>query len=195
MIGIGLGIVVYAVLASFVLWLRRRGTDDGSVSLAAVIATWLTYLVHADTVVAAAFLDPWRISVDEHAALVAGVAIGCVGMVLFVLSSGTLLSGAQISELRPWRLVTTGPYERCRHPQDQSWILLLLAVAIIGRSPLAVLIVLIFFWFLTRLWEQEEQQLEEWFDEEWVAYRAETPSFAGTRRGSPAGPVSHIHSE
>jgi protein-S-isoprenylcysteine O-methyltransferase Ste14 len=191
MIGIGLGIVVYVVLATFVLWLRRRGTDDGSVSFAAVIATWLTYLVHADTVVAAAFLDPWRIPVNEDAALVAGVMTGCVGLTAFVLSSRTLLSRAQISELRPRRLVTTGPYERCRHPQDQSWILLLLAVAIIGRSPLALVVVLIFFWFLTRLWQQEEQQLEGWFEEEWVAYRAQTPGFVVPGQGSLAGVVTH----
>ncbi|MTD47507.1 hypothetical protein GKE82_25215 [Conexibacter sp. W3-3-2] len=193
MIAIGIGIVVYAVLASFVLWLRRRGTDDGSVSLAAVIATWLTYLVHADTVVAAAFVDPWRIPVDEHAALVAGVAVGCAGVVLFVISSRALLVGAELAELRPWRLVTSGPYERCRHPQDQAWMMLLLAVAVIGRSAVAVAVVVIFFWFLTRLWEREEQQLSEWFGDDWDTYRATTPGFAVWRRETPARAVSHTH--
>lgn len=178
MIGIGLGILVYVALATFVLWLRRRGTDDGSVSFAAVIATWLTYLVHADTVVAAAFLDPWRVPVNDQVALGAGVAVGVIGIVLFVVSTRTLLAGAQIENLRPWRLVTDGPYRRSRHPQDQAWVLLLLAVALVGRSALAVVVVLIFFWFLSRLWVHEEQQLETWFEDDWTRYRADTPSFA-----------------
>lgn len=170
------GLVVFALLAALLLAMTNSEERAQALSGPAAIAVWFVYLIHADTVVSAAYVSTGRIDAIPHSVgLVAGIAVGAVGFALFAWATRTLVSRAGFEGLRATRLVTTGPYARMRQPQNTGWALMLLGVAIGGRSVLALALVgvfCVFVWFLERI---EDRALRGSFGLDYELWHETTP--------------------
>jgi len=169
------GLVIFGLLAVLVLTALDGDRDAEDLGGALTFGVWFTYLVHADTVATAAFLDVGRVPAPATPALVLGLAIAVVGFGLFVWSSRVLAGDGDFKGLASRRLVTRGPYALMRHPQDTGWAIMLLGVAVAGRSPIALALVALFVLFVDRLWRIDEQHLLRRFAEPWKQYAASTP--------------------
>ena len=180
------GLVVFAVLAMLVVTAVDRERDAEEIGPALTIGVWFAYLVHADTVLTAAYMDVGRVPVPRVAALAAGAALIAVGAGLFAWATRTLVRRGGFTGLVSTRLVTDGPYVWMRHPQDVGWATMLLGIAIAGRSPVAVVLVAVFAGFVSRLWRADERQLEERFGEAFLQYRERTPAVARPARTARA---------
>lgn len=176
-------IAVFAGLAALVVrWAESDYAEGGELGTRSTVGGWLLYLFHADSVATAAYAGALR--VDALPAAVAwglAAAIGGAGIGLFAAAVSGL---AQVAGGEP-RLQTRGAFRLMRHPQNVGWGLLLLGVAVAGRSLLAVALVAMFALFVERYSRVEEAHLERRFGEAWRAYRRRTPAALGLRR--PAG--------
>ena len=175
------GLAVFAVLAVVVLRLLDRA-EQRSTPLLFVV--WLTYVMHADTVILAAFAGVGRVGLPATPSLLFGGVVGLVGFVLFFSAASALARDADMVRGESRELVIGGVYARARHPQDVGWALLLLAVAIAGRSVAGVVLVLVFLGFVRRLWRVEESRLTTRFGERYETYRLAVPAVPRARRSS-----------
>lgn len=170
------GLLVFGLLAVLVLTALDADRDDAEdIGGALTLGVWFTYLVHADTVLTAAYLDVARVPVPKVVGLVLGIAVIAAGVALFAWSSRVLVARGDFHGLVSHKLVTSGPYRWMRHPQDTGWALVLLGIAICGRSLLALALVALFAFFVGRLWRFDEKQLDQRFGDDWRRYRADTP--------------------
>lgn len=171
------GLVVFAVLAILVVSAvdgERENADD--MGAAMTLGVWFAYLVHADTVLTAAYLDVARLPVPRMAGFAVGGVILATGMVLFFWAGRTLVAHGDFRGLMSRQLVTRGPYQRIRHPQDTGWTLMLTGIAVAGRSPIALALVALFVVFVGRLWRADERQLADRFGLQYRGYRDRTPT-------------------
>jgi protein-S-isoprenylcysteine O-methyltransferase Ste14 len=170
------GLVIFALLAALVLGMTNGEERAQALSGPAAIAVWFVYLIHADTVVTAAWITTGRVdAIPRTPAIVAGLLVGAAGFALFAWSTRTLVRQAGFQGLRATRLVTGGPYKRMRQPQNTGWGLMLLGVAIGGRSLVALALVALFCAFVAALERAEQRGLHASFGEPYDRWRATTP--------------------
>jgi protein-S-isoprenylcysteine O-methyltransferase Ste14 len=155
------GLALFAALALVVL--QRQRTAE-VVDLPLVLATWCAYVVHADAVAIAVFLDAGRLDLPRVAPLVLGLSMAAAGLVLFAWATRVLVRDADFEGFEPTRRVTAGPYGWMRHPQDTGWALLLLGSAIAAQSVIGLGLMLLFAVFIRRLWTAEGQRLDRQTD-------------------------------
>lgn len=176
------GLVVFALMAVIVLNMLA-GDESPDASVGAGLLLWAACLVHADTVLDAAYLDVARVPVPRGLALGLAVVVGVAGFTLFGWATRTLVRDGQFDGLRAERLVRTGPYTLMRHPQHAGWATMLLAVAIAGRSLVGLALVGVFVLFVSRLARIEDRDLRARFGSAFDDWRAATPAvFTGRRR-------------
>jgi len=179
------GLVIFGLLAVLVLTALDGDRDAEDLGGALTFGLWFTYLVHADTVATAAFLDIARVPVPATPALFVGLAIAITGFGYFVWSSRVLASNGDFEGLSSRQLVTTGPYAAMRHPQDTGWAIMLVGIAVAGRSPIALALVGLFVLFVDRLWRVDERQLVLRFGKAWTRYAASTPRVKFSPQSEP----------
>jgi protein-S-isoprenylcysteine O-methyltransferase Ste14 len=150
------------------------------------IGVFFAYLLHADTVVTAAYLDTGRLPLPREPMLVLGVVVMAVGAILFFWSTRVLVRHGHFRGVISERLVDVGPYAWMRHPQDTGWGLVLLGVALAGRNVIALALVAIFVLFVQQLARADERLLEKRFGPRFRAYRESTPA-VGLRRAAAVG--------
>lgn len=185
MIAIAVATAVFILLAVLIL---RAATQDVRASRTPrwlPVAAWPIYLLHADTVVAAAYLDVAKVPVPATPFLAVGLATAAIGWAFFLAATVTLVRHGQFEGLQPTRLVTRGPFRLSRHPQNTGWAVLLIGVAFASRSVPALLLVALFGVFAARLARLEEQDLERRRGPEYGAYRARTPLVLGPTADVP----------
>jgi len=177
------GLVVFALLAALLLAMTNSEERAQALSGPAAIAVWFVYLIHADTVVSAAWISTGKIdAIPKTPALVVGIAVGVAGFGLFAWATRTLVNHGSFEGLRATRLVTTGPYALMRQPQNTGWAIMLLAVAIGGRSVIAVALVAIFCVFVAFLERVEDRALRTSFGLDYELWRETTPLLPAGRR-------------
>jgi protein-S-isoprenylcysteine O-methyltransferase Ste14 len=176
MAGVLAEFAVFAVLAVVVVSMLDTERDSAEVSTFVTMGMWFAYLVHADTVTSAAYLDTGRVALPRVGMLVVGVAILAAGLVLFAWAARTLVRDGAFAGVTSTRLVTCGPYAYVRHPQDLGWGLMLLGIAIAGRSLISLVLVAVFAVFVSRVWRADDRQLQRRFGDAFERYRASTPS-------------------
>lgn len=151
MLTLVIAIIVFIGLAALVL---RWATDDlagpGTLSAKSLAVAWLLYVFHADTVTGAAWAGALAVDVPRVAALAIGAALAASGLGVFIAATLALVRHGDFAGLRTRRLVTVGPYSLSRHPQNVGWGILLLGIAIAGRSLVALALVALFTVFVER---------------------------------------------
>lgn len=170
-------IAVFTALAALVLhWAREDLADRGALSAKSTVASWLLYVFHADTVASAAWIGALAVDAPREAALAAGGVIAATGFVVFLGGTLALVRHGDFAGPRTQRLVTSGPYRLGRHPQNLGWGVLLLGIALAGRSLVALALVGLFAVFVACYARLEERQLHQDFGAGYDAYRAGTPA-------------------
>ena len=170
------GLVVFALLAALLLAMTNSEERAQALSGPAAIAVWFVYLIHADTVVTAAYVSTGRIeAIPKTPALIAGILVGVFGFGLFAWATRTLVNRADFDGLKARKLVTTGPYTLMRQPQNTGWAIMLLAVAIAGRSLISLALVGVFCVFVVFLERVEDRALRTSFGLDYELWRETTP--------------------
>lgn len=96
-----------------------------------------------------------------------------LGGFILLASAWEVLYKAQ----RNHTLAITGPYARIRHPQYLAFITIMLGFLLQWPTVLTLLMFPVLLWMYTRLAFQEEREVQAFFGEEYVHYRATTPAF------------------
>jgi len=113
-----IALVVFGVVAALVLrWTHCDLHDSGAPTARAAAATWVLYVLHADTVAAAAWAQVLTLPLPAGPALADGVLLAVLGFGGFLAATATLAAHAEQHELRSHALVWVGPYRFSRHPQ------------------------------------------------------------------------------
>ena len=170
-------VVLFSAAAVLVLrWAAADLAGRGALSTKSILASWLLYVFHADTVASAAWMGALDIAVPRPAALIAGAILAVSGFSVFLAATLVLARDGDFEGPRTRRLVTHGPYRRSRHPQNLGWGIMLLGIAVAGRSLVALALVGLFAVFVERYARLEEDQLQRDFGASYDAYRSRTPA-------------------
>lgn len=165
---------IFAVIAVLVVNAADSDSDAPALLTAGVFAA---YVLHADSVLTSAYIDTGRLTgLPKTPMLVLGVLVMAAGAALFGWATRTLVAHGDFQGLVTRRLVTEGPYAWMRHPQDTGWGVVLLGVAIAGRSLVGLALMAVFALFVARLWRADERQLGERFGAAFRGYAAATPA-------------------
>lgn len=177
MLAMLLAIGAFTGLAVFVVrWAAGDLAATGTLSAKSLAASWLLYVLHADTVASAAWGGVLMLDVPRVAALTAGGTLIAVGFAIFVAATRALVRHGDFEGVRTRRLVTVGVYRLSRHPQNLGWGILLLGVAVAGRSLGALALVGLFAVFVDRYVRLEEHHLKRDFGVAYDDYRERTPA-------------------
>ena len=104
---------------------------------------------------------------------IAGAILLVFGLIFYFSSVRLLLSG-----LKEGKLVTNGTFSLCQNPLYMSFILFLIpAIALLLNSWLVLTSSLVGFILLKVNVKKEYQILEEFFGDEYLRYKSETPEF------------------
>lgn len=164
---------IFVVIAVLVVNAADRDEDAPGLLTIGVFAA---YVMHADSVLTSAYIHPGRVDLPHTPMLVLGAVLIAAGAVLFGWATRTLVREGAFEGLVTRRLVESGPYRWMRHPQDTGWAIVLLGVAVAGRTIVGLVLMGVFAIFVSRLWRADERHLEDRFGDAFRAYRARTPA-------------------
>lgn len=185
MVALVFAVAVFNSLAALLVHSAQVDYErNGALSTRSAVSSWLLYFFLADSVAIAAYVEALAVDVPGTIAGVVGAVIATGGFVIFALATWTLARGGAFAGSRTQRLVTGGVYGISRHPQNLGWGVMLLGVAIAGRSLLALVLVLVFVDFLERYATVEECDLAGRFGERYTRYEERTRRLLG-RRAAP----------
>ena len=177
MLALLIAIGLFTALAVCVVrWATADLAATGTLSAKSLAASWLLYVLHADTVASAAWGGVLMVDVPRSVALAAGGVLIVTGFAIFVAATLALARHGDFAGVRTQQLVTVGAYAFSRHPQNVGWGILLLGVAVAGRSLGALALVAVFAVFVERYVRLEEHQLKRDFGAAYDDYRARTPA-------------------
>lgn len=174
MLSILAGLLVFAALAVLVLNALDGDETERAKSTRLAVLVWMVYFVHADTVAIAAYSDIARIGVPRVAGFLVGGIVGLGGLGLLVWATRTLVRDGAFDGIEPTRLVTAGPYRLMRHPQNTGWAMVLLGVALAGRSLVALGLVALFALFAARMARAETRRLHARFGSAFDSWASRT---------------------
>lgn len=178
-----LALTILVFLALWTLWWVRRDYREGEqLTPGSVASVWVLYLLHFALEVYAAWVGYWSYSQAPTLSILLGMALAIAGFTLLALGLLHLRSIRRISGVDTSQLITKGIYRWSRNPQNVGWALILVGIALIGRSLLALLLAF-FFWGLFLLYvPMEERYLEKLYGEEYRQYKRKTHRYFGFPR-------------
>lgn len=145
----------------------------------AALLTWSAYTVHALLVALAAVFGIWSVPLLPSVTTRAGLALVLLGLFLYGAAAVVMRSFARMSGRRADQLITSGVYRFTRHPQLVGWALVLLGIALWGRSWLALLLTALYLVGVIFLMPIEERKLIALYGQEYRNYQRRTPRFFG----------------
>jgi protein-S-isoprenylcysteine O-methyltransferase Ste14 len=173
-------LLLLVLLAVFCVWRAdREYVHQHRLSLTTVVATWLLHLLHASLVGVAAWQSIWALPIGSTLALALGVALLAQGLGFAIAVALGFGSVQRLAGTASDRLVCSGVYRYSRNPQSVGWMLALGGIAVLGRSGLALLLVVLFWGIFLIYAAMEERHLERVFGEEYRRYRDRTPRYLG----------------
>ena len=191
MVGLLVSVALFTAAAVLVLRCARRDlARSGTLSTKSLVASWLLYVFHADTVATAAWMGAVSVEAPRAVALPLGAAIAITGFAVFLAATRALVRHGDFVGARTRRLVTIGVYRHSRHPQNLGWGIMLLGIAVAGRSIVALALVALFVGFAERYARLEEDQLRRSFGDSYVAYRNRAPPVISLPRKHRSGTAS-----
>lgn len=142
-----------------------------------VAAVWACFFLHSVVIVVASRLSLWELPIALQGARIAGTLAAVLGLTFAMAGFWEFRSLQRMSGLSADHLVTTGIYRFSRNPQNLGWGLLLLGIALAGRSGLGCLLAL-GYWVVFRHYVQMEEKHLGWvFSAKWDRYALQTPRF------------------
>lgn len=173
------GVLIFTLLA--ILSVRRDYRRRTQLSPLSVTLVWTTYLAHAATVIWASLAATWPLAIPRTFAWILGPALAAAGLILLILAIWQFRSLQRMSGVETDALITGGIYSWSRNPQNVGWWLALLGIGILGRSGLALVLVIAFA-LLVHLYivKLEEPYLESIYGAEYRHYLDETARYFGT---------------
>ena len=157
--------------------------EKGRISVLTFLATFVAYGGLALSAFVAAWSSYWPIPIPNGPALAFGGSLAFVGATIYLAARLQFRSFRLIWGLAADRLVTTGVYRLSRNPQLVGWGLLLLGVAVLGRSGAALLLATLFWASCLVSVPLEERALERRYGAAYEAFRSSVPRFFGLARG------------
>jgi protein-S-isoprenylcysteine O-methyltransferase Ste14 len=176
---VGMVVLLFGLAVGMV---RKEYRAGGTLHRPTVAVVWAAYLLHAGVTTWFAWVPPLgRLDVPGGPFIVVGVLLGLSGVVIAGLAIVTFRSFHRMSGLDTSRLIDTGIYRHSRNPQNLGWGLALLGLALAGRSPsalgLVVLFGLVIHGYVVGL---EEPYLESLYGDEFREYMSQVPRYVGT---------------
>lgn len=143
-------------------------------------AVWIWTVLHAALTAYAAWRPVWPLAFNGLLAVVAGSLLSIAGLVVTAAGILELRSLQRMSGRTTDELVSSGIYSWSRNLQNAGWFLVLLGVAVSGRSAGAILLVAFFALMLHfYIVYVEEPYLEQVFGAAYRRYRTTTPRYLG----------------
>ncbi|MFQ6059217.1 MAG: methyltransferase family protein [Anaerolineae bacterium] len=179
------GLPVIVLLAVYLLWkVQGEYKTQGKLSAQTALGVWVVYLLHAGLTGFTAWHAFWPFPIGKTVSVAIGGVFLFFGLALSVAGIITFRSFKRMSGLEANKLVTSGIYRWSRNPQNVGWGLVLLGIALIGRSAIALILVALFGLVLhVYLVLVEEEYLEQVFGEEYRRYRSRTSRYLGWPEG------------
>ena len=183
--------VATAIIVGLSVWclarVHREYRRKQTLSTLSVTGVWVLYLVHLGTTIAASALSVWCIPLVPTVSWGAGILLIGIGAIVCGIGTWSFHSFKRMSGQETTKLVTTGIYRWSRNPQNVGWVLLLLGVALLGRSGLAVLLTVLFWGLFVGYTRLEEQYLGDVFGEEYREYKGWSHRYFGPPRKPSQG--------
>jgi protein-S-isoprenylcysteine O-methyltransferase Ste14 len=167
-----------AIIGLIALRNSRRECQVQAVRSPQTAAAVLTcFVLHSVVTAVASWFSMWPLPVFSQWAMIAGVLVGAAGLSFAAAGFWEFHSLQRMSGLATDRLVTSGIYRFSRNPQNLGWGLMLLGIAIAGRSGLACVLALIYWAVFRHYVATEERHLAWIFSTKWERYLSQTPRF------------------
>ena len=171
-------------LLAFVVhrWLGDELERERRLSAGAVNAALALFLLHALLVTISSLAGVAAIGAPSVLAVAVGLVLAGVGVASAVTGVRALGSRAVFLAMRPPdQVVRYGPYRFSRHPFYLGWALVVLGIAVAGRSALALALAALLVVALVRIAAGEERWLSAELGSDYDDYRDAAPAVIGTR--------------
>lgn len=191
-------VAVDVALGAFCVWrVRAEYPRDAKLSFSTAVAVWSAYLLHLGLLGYAAWSSLWLVPVNRPAAVIAGVVLVVPGIVILSAAVYSFRSVRRMSGLEEDKLVTGGIYRFSRNPQNVGLALVLLGIAVVGRSGVAMVLAGVFWRMFWLYLPVEEEHLHRVFGRAYERYREVTPRFIGFPRAATSnrGPNDGTHDQ
>jgi protein-S-isoprenylcysteine O-methyltransferase Ste14 len=136
---ISLGLTLWAIMA-----VRSDYAKHQILTNFTTVVVWVAYLFHAGVVIWAASLNTWIVRFPKWLTIPAGTILVLFGMAIITIAILNFRTFQRMSGLQTDRLITDGIYAWSRNPQNLGWGLVLVGVALLGRSGFALLLSVLF---------------------------------------------------
>jgi protein-S-isoprenylcysteine O-methyltransferase Ste14 len=138
--------------------------------IAVILFPW----IGASIVLSCIHIDFFKFTLQYTKALhIAGMVLLSIGLVFYFSTVRMLLKG-----LKETRLITTGTYGLCQNPLYASLILMIIpSLSLLLNSWLILTSSIVGYIVFKRFIRQEYAELEEFFGDDYVKYKNQTPEF------------------
>ena len=176
-----LSLAVLVILTIFTLWkVTRDFKSDEKLLPWTAVYVWVSYIFYSMIVAYAAFHSYWLLLEDGIWLVVIGIILIVAGLLVSVAGVIEFRSFKRMSGLSADKLVESGIYGWSRNPQNVGWGLVLVGIALTGRSGVALVLAFLF-WLVIDFYivNVEEKYLKMIFDDRYESYCATTPRYFG----------------
>ena len=146
------------------------------ISILTFTAALFAYTALAAGIVLGSWLNAWPLPIIKWLSEILGATLVFVGAAVYLTARWQLRSFRQTWALRTDKLFTSGVYRLIRHPQNLGWGLLLLGVALLGKSGVALALTAVYVVACLIWLPVEEAFLQRRFGSAYASYRAKTPA-------------------
>ena len=119
---------------------RPESSAEKGKALRLAVGAWAAYSIHAVASLGTAWFHVWVLPIPQSAALLVGAPLAILGGLTYAAGARAFGSLQWATGIGEKRLVSSGIYKLCRHPQYVGWSSVLLGAGIAGRSGLSLLL-------------------------------------------------------
>lgn len=175
------GLALLFISGMYLIWkVQADYASRQKLAQSTAAAVWIWYGLHAALTIYATWLSVWPLAFSRLLAAVAGSLLSVAGLVVAAAGILEFRSLQRMSGRATDEPVISGIYRWSRNPQNVGWFLVLLGIAITGRSAgailLAALLALTLHFYIVYV---EEPYLEQIFGAAYRRYRATTSRYLG----------------